>query len=78
MTYSQNSNYWSSGWVDWNLVLDINGGPNWAENYVDAPVIVSEVRQKPILLSLISKCKQKSTLIVFDQNIKYAINFRMD
>ncbi|KPJ15278.1 Glucosylceramidase [Papilio machaon] len=28
------------GWIDWNLCLDENGGPNWAHNYVDAPVLV--------------------------------------
>lgn len=27
--------------MDWNLVLDEGGGPNWAENYVDAPIIVN-------------------------------------
>ncbi|CAH2063031.1 unnamed protein product, partial [Iphiclides podalirius] len=28
------------GWIDWNLCLDENGGPNWADNFVDAPIIV--------------------------------------
>ncbi|XP_072941975.1 lysosomal acid glucosylceramidase-like [Epargyreus clarus] len=28
------------GWIDWNLCLDENGGPNWANNFVDAPVLV--------------------------------------
>jgi len=28
------------GWVDWNMVLDRQGGPNWAENWCVAPVIV--------------------------------------
>jgi len=37
-----NINHWSTGWVDWNLALDMNGGPNWAYNYVDAPIIVNE------------------------------------
>lgn len=32
--------HWVVGWTDWNLALDTEGGPNWAENYVDAPVIV--------------------------------------
>jgi glucosylceramidase len=32
----------ASGWTDWNLVLDTNGGPNWAKNFVDAPIIVDE------------------------------------
>jgi len=28
------------GWVDWNMVLDKQGGPNWFENWCLAPVIV--------------------------------------
>ena len=28
------------GWVDWNMVLDRKGGPNWFENWCVAPVIV--------------------------------------
>jgi glucosylceramidase len=27
------------GWVDWNMVLDRQGGPNWAKNWCVAPVI---------------------------------------
>jgi glucosylceramidase len=33
-------NNWVDGWVDWNMVLDRQGGPNWAENWCAAPVIV--------------------------------------
>jgi len=29
-----------NGWIDWNMVLDRKGGPNWAENWCVAPVIV--------------------------------------
>lgn len=28
------------GWIDWNMVLDRQGGPNWFENWCVAPVIV--------------------------------------
>ncbi|CAK1590496.1 unnamed protein product [Parnassius mnemosyne] len=28
------------GWMDWNFCLDKNGGPNWAGNHVDSPIIV--------------------------------------
>jgi len=28
------------GWIDWNMVLDRQGGPNWAKNWCIAPVIV--------------------------------------
>jgi len=33
-------NNWVDGWVDWNMVLDTKGGPNWASNWCIAPVIV--------------------------------------
>jgi glucosylceramidase len=33
-------NNWVDGWVDWNMILDKQGGPNWFENWCVAPVIV--------------------------------------
>lgn len=33
-------NNWVDGWVDWNMVLDRQGGPNWFGNWCTAPVIV--------------------------------------
>ncbi|XP_042865789.1 putative glucosylceramidase 4 [Penaeus japonicus] len=35
-------NHWSTGWVDWNLALDTEGGPNWARNFVDSPIIINK------------------------------------
>lgn len=35
-------NNWVDGWVDWNMVLNRQGGPNWFENWCVAPVIVDE------------------------------------
>ncbi|KAI6212206.1 Glucosylceramidase [Aphelenchoides besseyi] len=32
---------WVVGWVDWNLCLNEQGGPNWASNFVDSPIIVN-------------------------------------
>jgi glucosylceramidase len=44
------------GWVDWNMVLDRQGGPNWFENWCVAPVIVDpdadEVYFTPIYYTL--------------------------
>ena len=28
------------GWTDWNIALDLEGGPNWAKNVVDAPILI--------------------------------------
>jgi len=33
-------NNWVDGWVDWNMVLNRQGGPNWFKNWCIAPVIV--------------------------------------
>lgn len=33
-------NNWVDGWVDWNMILNRQGGPNWFENWCVAPVIV--------------------------------------
>jgi glucosylceramidase len=34
-------NNWVDGWIDWNMVLDKQGGPNWFKNWCVAPVIVN-------------------------------------
>ncbi|XP_042894163.1 lysosomal acid glucosylceramidase-like [Penaeus japonicus] len=42
--------------VDWNLALDTTGGPNWAANRVDAPIIVNatadEFYKQPMFYAL--------------------------
>jgi len=32
-------NAFAVGWTDWNIALDMTGGPNWAKNVVDAPIL---------------------------------------
>ena len=32
-------NRWTEGWIDWNLLLDLDGGPNHVGNYCSAPVL---------------------------------------
>jgi len=34
-------NHWSVGWVDWNMVLDQQGGPNHVGNFTGAPIIAN-------------------------------------
>lgn len=36
----QDLNNYVTGWTDWNLALDMTGGPNWVKNFVDSPIIV--------------------------------------
>jgi glucosylceramidase len=35
----QDLNNWTTGWVDWNLLLDQRGGPNHKDNYCSAPLM---------------------------------------
>ncbi len=35
-------NNYVDGWIDWNMVLNKQGGPNWFKNWCTAPVIVDE------------------------------------
>ena len=39
-------NNWVDGWVDWNMVLNKQGGPNWFKNWCVAPVIVDEEKDE--------------------------------
>ena len=32
-------NRWTAGWIDWNLLLDSQGGPNHVGNFCSAPVL---------------------------------------
>jgi len=44
--------HWVSGWVDWNIVLDQDGGPNHVGNFCGAPIMIDtatrEVYYTPI------------------------------
>ncbi len=47
----QDLNHWTVGWVDWNLVLDQNGGPNHAGNLCSAPILVNTDLQEVLYQS---------------------------
>ena len=34
-------NNYTEGWIDWNLVLDEKGGPNYVGNYCEAPIMLN-------------------------------------
>ena len=37
-------NHGAAGWIDWNILLDTNGGPNHVGNYCSAPIL-ADVQQ---------------------------------
>lgn len=67
-------NNWVDGWVDWNMVLDRQGGPNWFKNWCVAPIIVDteldEVYLTPLyyVMSHFSKFIRPGAQIIKVQN----------
>lgn len=53
--------HWLKGWIDWNVVLDHNGGPNHVGNFCGAPIMINtttkEIYYTPIyhILAQLSK-----------------------
>lgn len=47
-------NHYVAGWVDWNMILDENGGPNYVGNTVDAAIIRAgdKIYKQPMLYAL--------------------------
>lgn len=37
-------NRWTVGWIDWNLVLNETGGPNHADNFCSAPILLDTAK----------------------------------
>jgi len=37
--------HWATGWVDWNIVLDHQGGPNHVGNFCGAPIMIDTDKQ---------------------------------
>ncbi|CAJ0563419.1 unnamed protein product, partial [Mesorhabditis spiculigera] len=46
MSMIENISQWVNGWIDFNMVLDVNGGPSWANSSYDAPIIVNATSQE--------------------------------
>ncbi|MDP5273880.1 glycoside hydrolase family 30 protein [Chengkuizengella axinellae] len=44
-------NNWSRGWLDWNLVLNEEGGPNHVGNLCDAPILADRQKDELIINS---------------------------
>ncbi|MBM7037401.1 glycoside hydrolase family 30 protein [Vibrio ulleungensis] len=41
-------NNWSRGWIDWNLFLNEEGGPNHVSNFCEAPIMYDRKKQQLI------------------------------
>lgn len=48
LAFMQDLNHWVNGWIDWNLILDENGGPNYVNNFVESAMIMNTVNYNEI------------------------------
>lgn len=39
-------NHWVTGWTDWNMALDLKGGPSYISNLCDSPILVNATAQE--------------------------------
>lgn len=39
-------NNWSEGWIDWNILLNEEGGPNHVDNFCEAPIMFDRKEKK--------------------------------
>jgi len=39
-------NHWVEGWVDWNMALDMEGGPSWAGSKLSSPIYVNSTAKE--------------------------------
>lgn len=48
--------HWTSAWIDWNIALNLIGGPTYVNNFVDSPIIVNstadEFYKQPMFYAL--------------------------
>lgn len=55
--------HWVSGWVDWNIVLDRQGGPNHVGNFCGAPIMIDTATQEVYYTPIFSVLEQFSRTI---------------
>lgn len=36
----------TNGWIDWNMALNLKGGPNWAKNFADSAIIINGAKNE--------------------------------
>lgn len=34
--------HWTNGWIDYNMAVNENGGPNWSNNAADSSIVITE------------------------------------
>ena len=72
-------NHWMSGWIDWNIVLDSNGGPNHVGNFCGAPIMIDTDSGYVYYTPVFSVLKQFSqTIRPNDVVVETSLNLESD
>ncbi len=67
--------HWMTGWVDWNIVLDSQGGPNHVGNFCGAPIMIDTATQHVYYTPIYSVLAQFSrTIRPGDKALKTVVN----
>lgn len=78
-------NSFISGWTDWNMALNVQGGPTYINNFCDSPIIVNatgqEFLKQPMFYALghFSKFVPKDSQKIYVSDVSddlYATGFR--
>nr|UVJ88517.1 glucocerebrosidase 4 [Nilaparvata lugens] len=73
--------HWTAGYIDWNLALDVSGGPTGMGFTCDAPVIINhqsdEFYKQPMFYAMghFSKFLQPASLLIHVQSESFASSF---
>ena len=59
----------ASAWIDWNMLLSWQGGPNYCKNYTKSPVILNEAEDDFILTPIFDFLKKIAKLFPAGSNI---------
>lgn len=46
INFFQDMNNWVTGWMDWNMAVDLQGGPTFISNFCDSPILVNASAQE--------------------------------
>lgn len=79
-------NNFATGWTDWNAFLNLDGGPNWANNECDSPIILDTANKtrfykQPMYYALAhfsAYVPRNSTRILVDSTSKSVLKAPME
>jgi glucosylceramidase len=57
-------NNFVNSWIDWNILLDLKGGPNYVNNTVDAAIVINETSNYELVYSFLIIFSDKNYICI--------------